>query len=104
MMAKKYIDIVSNDSTIKMEVLQTNGEKDVSLKKYKIDDLISAVQDVADKVQSMIKESIDQVNEIQLEFGIGFTVSSGKMLAVLVNGNTEANMKISLCWKKDESS
>lgn len=101
MAIKQYIDISSNENTIKMEVLQTSGERDVSLKKYDINDVVEAVRDIADKVQGVLKDSLSQVDEIQLELGVGFTVSSGKMLAVLVNGNTEANMKIALCWKKD---
>ncbi len=103
MAIKNYIDIVTNDSIVKVEVIQAGEERDVSLKRFSMDDVMQAVQEVVGKIQEAIKDGLNQVNEIQIEMGVSFTVSSGKMLAVLVNGNTEANMKLTLSWKREEN-
>lgn len=98
---KPYIDISTNDGGLKMELLPLYGEKDVSLKKYNIDELIDTIKNVANKIQFAIQNSLQQVDEVQLEFGVSFTVSSDKIIAVIVNGSAEASMKITLNWKKE---
>ena len=41
---------------------------------------------------------VDDPNEIQFEFGIGFSATAG---AVIAKAGAEANIKVTLTWKKE---
>lgn len=64
-------------------------------------ELFRVVQEFAGvAVDSLKKLSPD---EFELEFGIGVTASSGKLMAFVVSGAAEASIGVRVLWKKDKA-
>lgn len=57
------------------------------------------------KFAAKLKEIVEvtQPDEAQIEIGVGFSVESGQLTAVLMKGIGEGNVKVSLKWTKAKS-
>lgn len=81
----------------------TARPSDVSFEELvRADELFRAVQEFAAvAVDSLKRLSPD---EFELEFGVGVTASSGRLMAFVVSGEVKASVGVRVLWKKGEVS
>ncbi|MEM9670707.1 MAG: CU044_2847 family protein [Pseudomonadota bacterium] len=59
---------------------------------------MGAVQEIADVAISQITDVTKQAEEVRVEFGVNLSSKAG---VILVEGETGANLKVSVLWKRD---
>lgn len=81
--------IIINTSTI-------IGEEEVSLLGFKIEDLTKQIKRFSSAVLSSIKDT--GLSKASIEFGVNAAIKSGKLTALIAEGTSQANLKITLEW------
>ncbi len=69
--------------------------------KIDVSDLFDPVGEYASVLCDKLR--VAAPDELELTFGIGVTAASGKMTALIVNGEAEFTVEVRLLWKKSEA-
>lgn len=88
--------VLDENQTIFASVTMLGGEEDVVSQSYSFDSAISAVEGIARRF-SKVFESV-KPEKATVEFNLKLSVGSGKLAALLVDGKSDASIKISLQW------
>lgn len=87
---------LNKEQTILVKATMLGGEEDVSSGTFSFDNAMSAVEGLATKFSDLF-ETI-KPEKAKVEFGVNFSVESGKLSTLLVNGQGETSIKITLEW------
>lgn len=87
---------VKENVTVLVEARSLGGEQEVS-------DKLFDFQSVADAIEAITESIAATINKVQpkkatIEFGVEVTVKSGKLTALIVEGEGKGNLKITLEW------
>lgn len=74
-------------------------ECNVSESKNSIENVISGIEALSKKFQTIIKTVAP--DEMEVEFMVGIKIETNGLLAVLVKSDIESSFKITLKWKKE---
>jgi hypothetical protein len=94
--------VLDDNTTIQIEMAKPEGRQEVADISLQFADFANVITGIATKLQSAIASVRPQ--EATLEFGIEAGIEAGKLTALLVQGTTKANVKVSLKWKERSSS
>ena len=93
----------SKHGTIYVDVEERSGgttrggeEKNIPAMK-KFEDAMGSVQSVANSVIDTLKNLVETPDEVQIKLGVRF---SGEVGAIIAKAKTDANLDITLTWKK----
>jgi hypothetical protein len=93
---------LENGATIYIEDEGASGEEKVSIigtSTFK--DVTDAIEGVADALISTFKKV--KPSGATVEFGVEIGVEAGKLTALLVKGNANATLKVTLAWGNTEA-
>lgn len=100
-MGKTRID-TSDGTVFYLETDEKNQDTEIS-RSFGFSDtkLLTALKPIF-PVFISVKELMEKAGpeKINIEFGVSIGVEAGQLAAILMKGNTKANLKISLEWKK----
>lgn len=88
---------LSSGDTIYAEVTVLGGEEEVAFESLKLDGALSSLKDIGTEVRKAIEYV--KPNKATVEFGLKLSVGSGKLGALLVDGKSDASLKVSLQWE-----
>jgi len=103
----KYIEVEFDDQIIKFEINSDDlsGEMAVSSLPQKIRNILPELQNTVKGVSVLVTKAVASLHEppaeTVVEFGINVKAEVGAMVA---SSSTEAQIKVSLKWKKDGKS
>lgn len=72
------------------------GPSDIALDRKRIDQALEVVGKAAEQLLGALRQLAP--TEVSLEFGVGFGVSEGKLLAALVDASATSSFKVSMKW------
>jgi len=92
------VQVRSGETTFYAEVRDTEGASPAGLEALSLDGLGDTIRAVAGELQ----KSFDAVrpDEATLEFGLDLIAKSGKLTGLIVEGEGNASVKVTLTWKK----
>ena len=101
----KYVDFpTDNAGVIRVEILEADertvrgGTRDVvESATVTFEKALEKVKPICGAIVRQLREAIEQPDEIGVEFGIKLSAEAG---VILTSAATEANLKISVKWKK----
>src|SRR5262245_27345548 len=91
---------LGNKQEIRVEAEAPVGYQDVSISNVSMDTLLEEVRLFAAKLRSALQEAAP--TKATAEFGVSFSVESGKLAAVIAKGTGTANITITLEWSHDK--
>ncbi len=97
------IDVTLEDGTIIKFETSSLGKEDVSITSRPIKELCNSIESIVAAIYQPLKNS--KATKASVKFGIDVALESGQLTALIVKGNTKANLEITLEWsseKKDE--
>jgi len=95
-----HIPITLDDgSTVLLEV-ERIGETPVSAKGFSAAEAFAPVASLSKHVAEIAKAV--SPDEFSVEFGVSFSMETGKLTAVLVKGSGEGNIKLTLKWSQEK--
>jgi len=80
------------------------GVRDVSLsEELSLSGVSTSVREIASTVLDVLTNSFDKVkpDSVGVEFGLSLAVKSGRLTGLLVEGSSEATLKITLQWQNN---
>jgi hypothetical protein len=90
------------DAEFYVEVSESGGPQTVGLNEaLSLDGVRDTVQAIASTLGQVWKEV--RPNEATVEFGLSLTAKSGKLTGILVDGEGQASLTITLVWQGDPS-
>lgn len=89
---------VSEEVTVMVEATMLGGEENVGLNVRPFEQVTKAVEAIA---TSMVQafETV-QPDKAAIEFGLEVGLKEGKLIGLIVQNSTKANLKITLEWNK----
>ncbi len=98
-----YPYTLPSGATIEVENLPGRGAREVSADRegrLALDKVLAPLGEAADLVLNQIRSAVKVPNTVTVEFGAGL---KGKSSLVLVSGETEATLKVTLTWNNTDS-
>lgn len=91
-----------NGSQAKFEVIPTGGKQDVGFfdQVLSFDNVTSAIEGIAESLKDTLDKAKPQ--KATVTFGVKVGLEKGQLVALVVNGTSEANLEITLEWGKEE--
>ena len=88
---------LSDGATIAVEILGTERETEVAWKKpYELDEVLQALRALGNELIAPLRPLA--CDGVELELSLALTVASGKLTALLVSGEANASVKVTLRW------
>ena len=88
-----------NGTIIKVEVTQT-GREDVAFDTKPFQQVTDAIEGVIIAVAGTLQRA--RPDKASIKFGVDVGIDAGQLTALLVKGNTKANLEISLEWQREQ--
>lgn len=76
----------------------TTATKVSALEDFKFDDVVGTLEGVADSIKSALRKSAP--TKVSVELGLELAVKSGKLSALLVDGQGKGSIAITLEWDR----
>jgi hypothetical protein len=94
----KFAVKLTDDSTIYIESASSSGIQDVANSRFSFD----GIEETIKTISSRLHKAISGINpsKASVEFGLEFSVESGKITSMIVKGEGKGNLKITLEWEK----
>ncbi|WP_316832942.1 CU044_2847 family protein [Pedobacter aquatilis] len=84
-----------------IEASAQGGLEDISgFENFKSEELMESIKGISETFVEALKSV--SPDKFAVEFGVEISLKSGKLLALLCNGEGKANLKITLEWSKKE--
>ena len=93
--------VLPSGARVCLEVLDESGEEEVSARIPEFSDVLATLKEAAGMIADHLVDL--QPTEIGVEFGVAFSIGSGKLSAVIVDGRAEGNLRVSLKWNKSKT-
>lgn len=96
----EFLSIRLDDETeiLVQPVSQSDGFGEVSSIAMNFDKVFSGIKKLSQQVKTILEEASPE--ETKIEFSAGFKVKNSELLAVIVNADMDASLKVTLTWKK----
>ncbi len=78
------------------------GAADISDRRWDLEQVQASIRKVAEVAHRALLQVAP--DEATVEFGMAIKTEAGRLTGLLVSGGTEANFKISLTWRRAETS
>lgn len=88
---------LDDDTIIHLEVLDMGGERDVAFENISFGNVKKQIQRLSTEILESVKSIKPQ--KASIEFGIGFTLKSGELTSLIVSGEGNSSIKITLEWE-----
>lgn len=89
--------ILPNGSEIIVVALDSGGSQDVAaFGKLGFDHVEQAIEGMGEMVQKALSTCVPDT--VEVEFGLGIKLESGKLIGLLASGSGEASLKLKLTW------
>jgi hypothetical protein len=86
-----------NGATARFEVVKPDdGYTQVSSKIFDIENVLASIEGIASALGSTLEKTKPKNSKV--EFGVELTIHEGKLVALFVQGEAKANLKVSLEW------
>ena len=92
---------LADGSTVYIQATMLGGRQDIAFSLSSYGDIIHTVESIA----APIVEALNHVKpqKASVEFGLKFALESGKLTSMLIQGASNANLKITLEWSQEHS-
>lgn len=87
---------LADGTIIQVQAILLGGEEQVSVHFPNFDEIGHAVEGIAQTLVSSLKRV--KPRKTSIELGVAIALESGKLTALLVQGSSTANLKITLEW------
>jgi hypothetical protein len=96
-----------DDTELMIQVLDVPSDRD-EYAPTDVADIVADFRRVTDAISAVSADIVsalqtDHVSEISAEFGIGVTIKSSKLIAVLVDASANAAIKVTVNWKRSNA-
>lgn len=103
---KEKLDLVEvklpDGSIIHVQAIDLGGEQKIAFKTPELTTLVPRIEGIARTLAEVWKKVKPQ--KATVEFALQLAVESGQLTALLMQGSTEANLKICLEWSEEPAS
>lgn len=87
-------------STVYIQATMLGGRQDIAFSPASFMDMMHSIESIAASIVSILHHIKPQ--KASVEFGLKFALESGKLTAMLIQGASSANLKITLEWSQEQ--
>jgi hypothetical protein len=88
-----------NGTVVRIQARRLGGREQVGITTQLFSDLTDSIQGIVEGLAETLKQA--KPKKATIQFGIEASIESGKLVAILCNGEAKANLKMTLEWSSD---
>jgi len=92
---------LSNGASAYIEATNLGGEEPVAFGELSLEEIAKAIEGISEALIGALEKA--KPSKAVIEFGVEVALESGKLTALFVQGQSKANLKVSLEWASESA-